>query len=81
MRGRNAALKTASWRAWWSLSRTELAVQRVMSWASVRWVWTVKDKMGALGREDREMRGVEVVKDSVRCDRVNFDGRGIGFVL
>lgn len=52
-----------------------------MSWASVRWVWTVKDKMGALGREDREMRGVEVVKDSVRCDRVNFDGRGIGFVL
>lgn len=43
-------------------------MQRVIGRASVRWAWTVKEKTGSLGTADREMRGVEVVKEMVRCE-------------
>ena len=45
-------------------------MQRVMGPGPVRWAWTVMDKTGSLGKEDREMRGVEVVRESARRDGV-----------
>lgn len=50
------------------MSRTEPAVQRVIGRASVRWALTVKERTGSLDKAEREMRGFEVVKETVRCE-------------
>jgi len=71
--GKNAPKKRPSWRAWWPLSRTEAAVQSEMGRAPVRWACTVKERTGSLGKEEREMRGVEVVREIVRSDRLEPD--------
>ena len=42
------------------------AVQRVTGRASVHWARTVNEKTGSLGKADREMREVEVAKETVR---------------
>ncbi len=44
-------------------------MQSEMGRAPVRWACTVKERTGSLGKEEREMRGVEVVREIVRSDR------------
>lgn len=41
-------------------------MQRVMSPASVRLAWTIIEGTASLGKEDREMRGFEVVRETVK---------------
>lgn len=48
-------------------------MQRVMGRVLVHWAWMVKERTGSLGEEEREMRGFEVVRDSVRCDKLLLD--------
>ena len=77
--GKNAPKKTPSWRAWWPLSKTEPAVQRVIGRAAVPWARTVSKRTGSRGSAEREIHGVEVPRETVRrcasalCDFASAD--------